>query len=69
MKKYNVIWESVDLNEDKIIYKQREFEDVHFRDHFIKATDDDTKESYYIPYYRILEIIQIGETELNGYDG
>jgi hypothetical protein len=64
MKKFEIIWKSVDLNEDKEVFRIKEFEDVQFKDFYIRATDDDTGETLYIPYYRIYEIKQIGKTEI-----
>jgi len=66
MKKYTVIWQSV-LEEGSGTYinyvHKIEFEDVQFKDFYIRATDDDDGKTYIIPYNRIYDIEITGETD------
>jgi len=61
MSKYNVTYKTFDFSEDKEKVIKREFEDVRFREMYIRATDDDTTETFYIPYYKIYDIKYIKE--------
>lgn len=56
MSKYIVAWETVMETSLNPLKKIVEFEDVQFKDMYIRATDDDAGETYYIPYTSIYDI-------------
>jgi len=66
MKKYTVTWESWVISGETLV-KQIEFEDILFKDFYIRATDDDTSKTYIIPYSRIYDIEITGETDHSMY--
>lgn len=53
--KYIVTWKTIDDSGIKIA-RIIEFEDIQFKDMYIRATDDDTGDTYYIPYTSIYDI-------------
>jgi hypothetical protein len=82
MKKYIVTWDTVEESTVGESYeptvdgffkkiKRIEFEDIQFKDFYIRATDDDTGETYVIPYGRIYDIVirsdEENDEEIGGY--
>jgi hypothetical protein len=59
MKKYIVTWKTIDNESTVSIFEDYmilEFEDISFKNMYIRATDDDTGKTYYIPYTSIYDI-------------
>lgn len=63
MGKYIVAWESID-EQSELVINIREFEDIQFKEMYIRSTDDDTGDTFYIPYTSIYDIKYV-KTEEN----
>lgn len=64
-KKYQVIWRSVDLNEDTDRIDSVIVNDVQLKDQYIQIDMEDSNNTVlYIPYYRIIEIKRTGQDEV-----
>jgi hypothetical protein len=68
MKTYNIIWKTayVESETPTEMIVQRDFTDVQFKDQYVVAVDDNSpdKDKTYIPYYRIYDIVSIGEDDI-----
>ena len=65
-KEYQVIWWSIDLNDDSDKIDSVIVKDVQFKDQYIQVDMEDSDNTVlYIPYYRIIEIKRTGQDPVN----
>lgn len=65
-KEYQVIWWSIDLNDDSDKIDSVIVKDVQFKDQYIQVDMEDSDNTVlYIPYYRIIEIKRTGQDPIN----
>ena len=65
-KQYQVIWRSVNLNDDTDKLDSVLVNDVQFKDQYIQVDMEDEQNTViYIPYYRLIEIVRTGQNPVN----